>query len=489
MLSVFHLNFAVSDFLAICNLRTGAQINRNTLGQAVVTGRRNSLFQIVDLFVQTGDTNSLTLNRENIVNRFFLCGSHAVSAILIILYKLDLGAVCIVQLELSAAQQLARSAAVLDQVELAQISLGFTVRALGLMIVAVNQMCFVLILVRIDLSLLVHNGAVGNYNVSACGQSSNVAVLKLDVEGLIINVFSNQCIVVFCYISIVNGNLDRTRDKRQTLAHGIVQDVAVVCSLHGNGDLIVDSIADLSGVACSPVVGRSLYRFINGGRFILLADGNIGCGGIQTAENTQRSIYQIVAEFKTGKANSFGGSGCGFRSGNAFFGCIIKCSLGKLLIIFSGSAAYPSGVAVLKRNVAATGSTGLKEIFPVGHYSVGVGVSISIKAGQVEHLINLVGLIFSCVANGDAAGVVLIVAFVSKRRDSHGANHSNCQQRSHEFLHCFFHGKAPFFSAPCRPLRFAQGGKGVSFCSVYRVNFALGGRGLSLGRPAGGSAV
>ena len=40
---------------------------------------------------------------------------------------------------------------------------------------------------------------------------------------------------------------------------------------------------------------------------------------------------------------------------------------------------------------------------------------------------------------------------ICKRRCYHGANHSNCQQRSHEFLHCFFHGKSPFLFCPLPP--------------------------------------
>ena len=61
--------------------------------------------------------------------------------------------------------------------------------------------------------------------------------------------------------------------------------------------------------------------------------------------------------------------------------------------------------------------------------------------------------------------VEVLLSVVCKHRDRHGAHHGNCQQSSHEFLHCFFHGKAPFFFLPLAapPLRFAQGGKGCSF--------------------------
>ena len=45
-----------------------------------------------------------------------------------------------------------------------------------------------------------------------------------------------------------------------------------------------------------------------------------------------------------------------------------------------------------------------------------------------------------------------------KRRNRHGANHSNCQQCSHEFLHCFFHGKSPFLFCPLPPPAFCTGG-------------------------------
>lgn len=81
----------------------------------------------------------------------FSCGCHAVDASGIILYQLDLVAasLCIVQYELSAAQQLARSAAVLDQVELVQISIGLVV--CSLLTIAKGQICFVLVRTRINL--------------------------------------------------------------------------------------------------------------------------------------------------------------------------------------------------------------------------------------------------------------------------------------------------------------------------------------------------
>ena len=88
-----------------------------------------------------------------------------------------------------------------------------------------------------------------------------------------------------------------------------------------------------------------------------------------------------------------------------------------------------------------------------------------------KDLVDLVGVtVFRCgdrvPGNSSSAGRA---AAICKRRDRHGANHSNCQQRSHEFLHCFFHGKSPFlFSAPCRPLHFAQGGRGVVLFGLSR---------------------
>ena len=336
---------------------------------------------------------------------------------------------------------------------------------LSFVLVAVNQMCFVRILVRIDLSLRVHNCAVGNFDLSACGQSSNVFVLKLDIKGLGANASSNHIIVGSSNFFSANGNLDGIFVKGQALAHGIVQDVAVVCSLHGNGDLIVDSIADLSGVFGNPVALGVRYLFINVGHFVLLVDGSIGFGGIQTAESTQRSIYQIVAKVETGKANSIAGSSLFFRSGNVFFGCISKCCLGK---ISSLCTFYPSGVAILKRNVAVTSCAVLEEIFPSGDYSVGVGASGGIIAVQVEHLINGISFTANSFVNGNATSTGSSTTS-RPRRNRHGANHSNCQQRSYEFLHCFFHGKSPFlFFAPCRPLRFAQGGGGVVLFGLSR---------------------
>ncbi len=77
-----------------------------------------------------------------------------------------------------------------------------------------------------------------------------------------------------------------------------MQNIAVVCSLHGDGDLIVDSVANLSGVFVNPVALGVLYLFIDSGHIVLLVDGSIGFGGIQTAQNTQRSVYQIVAEVR-----------------------------------------------------------------------------------------------------------------------------------------------------------------------------------------------
>ena len=57
-----------------------------------------------------------------------------------------------------------------------------------------------------------------------------------------------------------------------------------------------------------------------------------------------------------------------------------------------------------------------------------------------KHLIGFIGMAFS-----SAIDRKRVAASTScKRRDRHGANHSNCQQRSHEFLHCFLHGKSPF---------------------------------------------
>ena len=71
-----------------------------------------------------------------------------------------------------------------------------------------------------------------------------------------------------------------------------------------------------------------------------------------------------------------------------------------------------------------------------------------------KHLIGFIGM--TCRFTIDRKRVAASTS--CKRRDRHGANHSNCQQRSHEFLHCFFHGKSPFlFSAPCRPCILCRG--------------------------------
>ena len=71
-----------------------------------------------------------------------------------------------------------------------------------------------------------------------------------------------------------------------------------------------------------------------------------------------------------------------------------------------------------------------------------------------KHLIGFIGM--TCRFTIDRKRVAASTS--CKRRDRHGANHSNCQQRSHEFLHCFFHGKSPFLFCPLPPPAFCTGG-------------------------------
>lgn len=85
---------------------------------------------------------------------------------------------------------------------------------------------------------------------------------------------------------------------------------------------------------------------------------------------------------------------------------------------------------------------------------------------KVKDLINLIGLASHSVFNGNRT----VSSRCRKRRCYHGANHSNCQQRSHEFFHCFFHGKSPFLFCPLPPPVFLYrgGGRGVVLFGLSR---------------------
>ena len=358
-------------------------------------------------------------------------------------------------------------------------------------IVAVHQICFVLLrTIRAYLSLFVQNARIISVKAIAC--LNNVGVSSSDdinKNGKGVSIGSNGIITriqnrAVQRIANLNGNIRISLDVRgQLRGHRIVNLIGVV-SVTGNignsgNGAELNGITDLVVAHNTPAVGIIVIDFLvelDRGifcidRFVLQNAQHITAVGSTFGQASSCVLDEVVAvrqaansiigtsrrngivlrnaEMVTNnlsKGVNIGGSDSGiFEFGSEFSGCI--------------SALQRSGQVAIRAN-----SFAVNAVTPLDVAQNAV-VQLTFK-----HLIGFIGADCSRTVNRKSVSSTSgSSAIICPHRRCHGANHSNCQQHSHEFLHCFFHGKSPFLFCPLPPPAFCTGGgRGVVLFGLSR---------------------
>ena len=280
---------------------------------------------------------------------------------------------CIVQLELGTVQQLMIRAVHLEQVELVGVSGGLLIDGL---LVAVVQGCAVL--VASNNGVLIQSSGVGHNNILAYFVR-NIAVCEGEGEGgVAIILLESQRGVVIVESFVID--LDAAGDKAQALLHGIGDLIALCTGLHMDGDLELHSITDLGVVGGTPGI-TVLDLFLDGGLAVLFLDGDIGGGGIQAAQSTQRAVHQVVAQVQVREGDGI--TSCGFLSARDLLiscpgqSCLSKCGNSGGIVFVS---SRPSGVVLAVQGDVVSTGTRLEETLPSRFYGVGIGIAFSVVA-------------------------------------------------------------------------------------------------------------
>ena len=360
-------------------------------------------------------------------------------------------------------------------------------RAITARVVGVLQLCLVDVAVCPQNSVIVQFGLVGNGNGRISSNTSNIfQIIKYDLKGAFSvrrsTVFFGKDLIIgirdYRTVFIAEMDFHRTGVKGQTLFFHIVESVVIRLigiivfgnsALQAEGDVIADVVVGRI-LPVRNIAGRIvgvLQLFLKFGNIIALrSDGNSANNGNEVSgirlRARQRAILvldQVVTASNFNRTAVYNGL---YRIGQSdiFF------DNGKLSFVACTGSNGGKCVQNSLLNSITSRTSAVFAPLDVGEHGRLEWIIITGK-----DLVDLVGVtVFRCgdrvLDNSSSAGRA---AAICKRRDRHGANHSNCQQRSHEFLHCFFHGKSPFlFSAPCRPLHFAQGGGGVVLFGLSR---------------------
>ena len=371
-----------------------------------------------------------------------------------------------------------------DDVIPRSFALAVTARVVGVL-----QLCLVDVAVCAQNSVLVQLRLVGNGNDRISSNTSDFfQIIKYDLKGAVIvrrsTVFFGKDLIIGIrdYLTVFIAEIDfhSAGVKGQTLFFLIVESVVIlaigiiVCgnsALQAEGDVIADIIVGRI-LPVRNIAGRIvsvLQLFLKfGNSTALRIDGNIANNGnevsgirLRARQRTILILDQVVTAnniSSTAICNSLYRTG----QGDIFFDNV------KLSLVACAGRNFGKFVQNSLANSFASRTGAVSAPLDVGKLSSTGCIGTIITGEDLVDLVDVGGSRCGDRVPGNSSSAGRAAA-ICKRRDRHGANHSNCQQRSHEFLHCFFHGKSPFlFSAPCRPLHFAQGGRGVVLFGLSR---------------------
>ena len=357
-------------------------------------------------------------------------------------------------------------------------------RAVTARVVGVLQLCRVDVALCAQNSVPVQRGLVGNGNDRFSSNTGNIfQIIKHDLKGAAIGRVGNDSIIASINLStglfIANKNFHRAGVKGQTGFFHIVESVVIRLigikvlgnsALQAEGDFIVDIIVGRilpAGNNAGSIVGvlQLFGKFRN--LIALRLDGNIANNGNDVRGISRGGGHRAILVLnQVIAANNF----------NRTTVCNGLYRIGQSDIFIDNVKLIT--VACVGSNLGKCVQNSLLNSFASRTSAVFAPLDVG-EHGRLEciiitgkDLVDLVGVtVFRCgdrvQGNSSSAGRA---AAICKRRDRHGANHSNCQQRSHEFLHCFLHGeKLLSFLCPLLPPAFRTGGdRGVVLFGLLR---------------------
>ena len=208
-----------------------------------------------------------------------------------------------------------------------------------------------------------------------------------------------------------------------------MEHIVLRTGLGGDGALEVHGLADIGIVLLAVIAGGVLFNGLDvGGHFVLLFHHDIGIGGVQRAQRTQRGVHQIVAQIQTGEGHRSGGGRYRTLIGDAVVLGILLGSLGES---GSVSAVFPGHIALCVHfHIGALDGVAVDKGVPGGSGLVGIGICGGIVALQIEDLIDGVGLADNGVIDGDAAGFAF-----REGGGGQGKGHDQGQQYAGKFFH------------------------------------------------------
>ena len=240
----------------------------------------------------------------------------------------------------------------------------------------------------------------------------------------------------------------------------------VLCTgMNIDGGAEVNSLANVSGVGFSPLIGGIfLNLLVNGGRCVLGIDGSRGVGGGQTTQSAHGGVDQIVTQFQAGEndSGSFDTVIAIFQSalnrGNAVsfgIGQSQLCKGSNPIVII---CTVPGSISIIANgHVVQCAGTGLKEIRPCTGDLVGVSAGSGVITFQIQDLVDLVSIAEACAIDGDGA---IGRECISKNRNAQRGNHHHDKKKRNQFFHIYF----PFFLIVFHGILFAA----QSFTAVRR---------------------
>ena len=347
-------------------------------------------------------------------------------------------------------------------------------RAVTARVVGVLQLCLVDVAVCAQNSVLVQLRLVGNGNDRISSNTSDFfQIIKYDLKGAVIvrrsTVFFGKDLIIGIrdYLTVFIAEIDfhSAGVKGQTLFFLIVESVVIlaigiiVCgnsALQAEGDVIADIIVGRI-LPVRNIAGRIvsvLQLFLKfGNSTALRIDGNIANNGnevsgirLRARQRTILVLDQVVT------ANNFNRTAVCNDSYRSSVKLDIIFDNVKLSFVACTGSNGGKCIQNILLNSCANRTSAVFAPLDVGKLSSTGCIGTIITGEDLVDLVDVGGSRCGDRVPGNSSSAGRAAAICRKRRDSHGANHSNCQQRSHEFLHCFFHGKSPFlFSAPCPP--------------------------------------
>ena len=306
----------------------------------------------------------------------------------------------------------------------------------------VAQLAHVGVAIKANLGVLIQGSGIGNDDLVVGLQRVAESLGESNIEGIAIGSRSSDGIVGSIHSGAVQGDAGDAA-VGQTGRHFIMEHIILGTGLSGDGGLEVHGLADVGVVLLAVIAGGIFLNGLDvGGYFVLFFHDNIGIGGIQRAQRTQRGVHQVVAQLQILELHSRVGfflvSSRGSSGGiSSHLGSFNLSQLGKGGCV---SILDPSHIALSVK--ADIGSLGFQPGFPCAVCFVSIGTSVLVIALQIQNLISLINLSGDSVIDGDgAAGQGSLLS--RKGRDGQGKGQSQGQQQTGQFL-CVLHNLVSF---------------------------------------------